>query len=349
MERTLTYAEAIKEAIEQEMTCDPSVIVLGLGVDDPLGIYRTTLGLVDKFGPERVFDTPLSEDAMLGVAIGASLAGLRPVHVHQRVDFLLLAMNQLINIAAKYRYMFGGTVSVPIVVRSVIGRSWGQGAHHSQALHSFFMHVPGLRVVAPTTPYDAKGCLIQSIRDDNPVVFVEHRLLHKYQKGYVPQDPYTVELGRARVLTEGNHLTLVGISHMVMECLRAQKYLEGVGISVEVIDPISLSPIDMDTIAESVQKTGKLIVVDNAWTNCGASAEILVQAVERFQGHHDIHVQRMGFEPVTCPTTRNLEDHFYPNAQKIASTAYSIVNNNNKSWTPVHEETPEIVLFKGPF
>jgi len=349
MQRRLTYAESIHEATEQEMARDPSVVVMGLGVDDPKGIYETTLGLVEKFGPERVFDTPLSEDAMTGVAIGASLAGLRPIHVHQRMDFLLLAMNQLINVAAKSRYMFGGAISVPLVVRSVIGRSWGQGAQHSQALHSFFMHVPGLKVVAPTTPYDAKGCLIQSIRDDNPVIFIEHRLLHKHQKGYVPETPYTVPFGKARILAEGDDITLVGISHMVMECLRAQRCLENVGISAEVIDPISLSPLDMDTIGESVRKTGRLLVVDNAWTTCGASAEILVQVVERFQGQKEVRVNRMGFEPVTCPTTRNLENRFYPNAQRIASAAHTQVYPSRKSWLPAHVEAPEIIEFKGPF
>ena len=349
MERTLTYAEAIHEAIEQEMARDSSVIVMGLGVDDPKGIYGTTLGLVEKFGPERVFDTPLSEDGLTGVAIGASLAGLRPIHVHQRMDFILLAMNQLINIAAKSRYMYGGTVSVPIVVRSIIGRSWGQGAQHSQALHSFFLHVPGLKVVAPTIPYDAKGCLIQSIRDNNPVIFIEHRLLHQYQKGYVREEPYIVPFEKARILVEGDDLTLVGISHMVMECLRAQRYLDEVGIDAEVIDPISLSPLDMDTIAKSVYKTGNLLVVDNAWTSCGASAEILVRVVERFQGQKEVRVKRMGFEPVTCPTTRNLEVHFYPNAQRIASAAYALVHENRKFWTPVYVEAPEIIEFKGPF
>ncbi|TMJ08413.1 MAG: alpha-ketoacid dehydrogenase subunit beta, partial [Bacillati bacterium ANGP1] len=159
MERILTYAEAVREATKQEMARDPSVIVLGIGVDDFKAVYGTTRGLLEKFGPERVFDTPLSEDGMTGVAIGAAMAGLRPIHVHIRMDFVMLAMNQIVNIAAKARYMYGGTVSVPIVVRSVIGRSWGQGAQHSQALQALFMHVPGLRVVAPSTPYDAKGCL----------------------------------------------------------------------------------------------------------------------------------------------------------------------------------------------
>ncbi|MFH1314589.1 MAG: transketolase C-terminal domain-containing protein [Candidatus Eisenbacteria bacterium] len=349
MERTLTYADAIREATEQEMARDPRVIVMGLGVDDPKGIYGTTLGLRDEFGPERVFDTPLSEDAMTGVAIGASLAGLRPIHVHQRMDFLLLAMNQLVNIAAKTRYMFAGAVSVPIVVRAIIGRSWGQGAQHSQALHSLFMHVPGIKIVAPTTPYDAKGCLIRSIREHDPVIFVEHRLLHKYQEGYVAEGSYEVPLGKARVLVEGNDLTIVGISHMAVECLRAQRYLEDVGLSAEVIDPVSLCPLDMDTIAASVRKTGRMLVVDNGWITCGAGTEILAQVVERFQGHLDVRVQRMGFESVTCPTTRNLETEFYPNAQTIASGAYALVHDNHESWTPAHEEAPEILQFKGPF
>ena len=348
MERILTYAEALCEATEQEMARDPSVIVLGIGVDDFKAIYGTTKGLVEKFGRERVFDTPLSEDAMTGFAIGAALAGLRPIHIHIRMDFVLLAMNQLINIAAKSRYMYGGAVSVPIVVRSIIGRSWGQGAQHSQSIHSFFMHIPGLKVVAPSTPYDAKGCLIQSIRDDNPVMFIEHRMIH-YQKGHVPEYEYTMPFGKARVLAEGSDITLIGISHMVVECIRAQKHLAEVGISAEVIDPVSLSPLDMDTIVKSVKKTGILIVVDTAWTSCGASAEIIAQVTERLQCSKEIRLQRMGFEPVTCPTTKNLENLFYPNAQKIASAAYSLVHNNSKFWMPKGVEAPEIIQFKGPF
>jgi pyruvate/2-oxoglutarate/acetoin dehydrogenase E1 component len=348
MERTLTYAQAIREATEQEMERDPSVIVLGIGVDDFNGIYGTTVGLVEKFGRERVFDTPLSEDAMTGVAIGAALAGLRPIHVHIRMDFVLLAMNQLINIAAKSRYMFGGAVSVPIVVRSIIGRSWGQGAQHSQGLHSFFMHVPGLKVVAPSTPYDAKGCLVQAIRDDNPVMFVEHRMIHR-QEGHVPESEYTVPFGKARVLAEGRDVTLVGISYMAVECLRAQRRLKEVGVSAEVIDPISLIPLDMDTIVRSVEKTRRLVVVDGAWTSCGASAEIIAQVTERLEGSGDLRLRRMGFEPVVCPTTKTLENLFYPNPQKIASLAYSLVHGNNKHWMPVGEEAPEIIEFKGPF
>src|SRR3990170_7876371 len=231
------------------MDRDPSVVVMGLGVEDPKPIYGTTRGLAERFGADRVFNTPLAEEGMTGVAIGAALAGLRPIHVHIRMDFVLLAMNQLINIAAKVRYMYGGTVAVPIVVRSIIGRSWGQGAQHSQGLQSLFMHIPGLRVVAPTNPYDAKGCLIQAIRDGDPVIYVEHRILH-FQKGLVPESEYAVPSGKARVLAQGEDITLVGISYMLLECLRARDYLAAAGIEAEVIDPVWLSPLDIDTIVK---------------------------------------------------------------------------------------------------
>ncbi len=348
MERILTYAEAIREATEQEMDRDPSVIVLGLGVDDPKPIYGTTQGLAAKFGPDRVFNTPLSEEGMTGVAIGAALAGLRPVHVHIRMDFLLLAMNQLINMAAKSRYMYGGSVSVPIVVRSIIGKSWGQGAQHSQGLYSFFMHVPGLKVMAPSTPYDAKGALIQSIRDDNPVMFVEHRLLH-YLKGPVPESPYAVPFGKARVLAEGSDVTVIGISYMAVEALRARRHLEAVGISAEVIDPVSLSPLDMDTFEASVRKTGKLLVIDCGWTTCGAGGEIVTRVLERLQGDREIQFRRLGFEPVVCPTTKPLEDLFYPNARGIASAAYGLVHDKPEPWMPDDDGLPAFVEFKGPF
>src|SRR5437667_3789109 len=215
--RTLSYVEAVREATDLEMARDPAVIVFGLDVDDPKAIQGTTRGLLQKYGPERVFGTPLSEDAMTGAAVGMALAGLRPIHVHIRMDFLMLAMNQLVNVAAKTRYMYGGQVHLPLVVRAMIGKSWGQGAQHSQGLHSFFMHVPGLKVVAPTTPHDAKGCLLAAVRDDNPVLFVEHRLLH-FHNGTVPEGSYAVAPGKARVTAVGEDITLVGISFMQVEC-----------------------------------------------------------------------------------------------------------------------------------
>jgi pyruvate/2-oxoglutarate/acetoin dehydrogenase E1 component len=348
MERILTYAEAIREATAQEMERDPSVLVMGQGVDDFRGTLGTTRGLAEQFGSERVFDTPLSEDGMTGVAIGLALAGLRPIHVHIRMDFLMLAMNQLVNIAAKSRYMSGGTVQVPMVVRSLIGKSWGQGAQHSQGLHAFFMHVPGLKVIAPSTPYDAKGGLIAAIRDDNPVMYIEHRMLYS-QTGHVPEALYTVPLGKARLLRAGRDVTLVGISYMAVECLRAATHLAQVGIEAEVLDPVTLSPLDVEAIASSVLKTGRLLVVDTGWTACGASAEILAAVTEQIQGLGSFRMKRLGFQPVPCPTTKPLENLFYPNPEKIASAAHGLVDDTGPVWFPEGPEAPELVQFKGPF
>lgn len=347
-ERTIGFVEAIREATEMEMSRDDSVLVFGLDVDDPKAILGTTRILPQKFGRERVFGTPLSEDAMTGAAIGMALAGLRPVHVHIRMDFLMLAMNQLVNIAAKTRYMYAGQAHVPLVVRSLIGRSWGQGAQHSQALHSFFMHVPGLKVIAPSTPYDAKGGLIAAIQDDDPVLFVEHRLVH-YQKGPVPEESYTLPPGKARITVEGEHVTLVGISYMQIECLRAQRYLEAEGILAEVIDPIWLSPLDTQTIVDSVRKTRRLVVVDNGWTTCGASAEIAACVAQALEGEADVRIRRLGFAPVTCPTTPALEDHFYPNPRDIASMAYGLVKDDQGGWMPDERDDLQAIEFKGPF
>jgi pyruvate dehydrogenase E1 component beta subunit len=346
--RSLTYAQALYEATRQEMERDARVFVFGLGVDDPKGMYGTTLDLHKRFGAERNFDTPLSEDAMTGVAIGAALAGMRPIHVHQRMDFLLLCMNQLVNIAAKSSYIFNGAVSVPIVVRGIIGRSWGQGAQHSQALHSYFMHVPGLKVVAPSTPHDAKGCLISAIRDDNPVIFMEHRMLYG-NVGIVPEEPFAVPLGRARTLTAGDDVTIVAVSHMVVEALRAKHLLEEVGIEAEVIDPVTLAPLDMATIATSVERTGRVLVVDNSWTMCGIGAEILAQLTERLQGKRKFRAARLGYAPVPCPTTKPLENLFYPNPKTIAQSAYALVRRAGPAWDPSVPEASEIAEFRGPF
>ena len=347
MTRILSYVDAVREAADQEMGRDERVVVFGLDVDDPKCIQGTTRGLLEKYGPGRVFGTPLSEDAMTGAAIGMALAGLRPIHVHIRMDFLMLAMNQLVNVAAKSRYMYGGQVSVPLVVRSMIGKSWGQGAQHSQGLHSYFMHVPGLKVVAPTTPQDAKGTLIAAIQDDDPVMYVEHRILH-FEKGPVPEEPYVVAPGKARTAARGRDVTLVGVSYMLLECLRAREHLLKVGIEAEVIDPVWLSPLDVDTIADSVRQTGRLCVVDSGWTACGASAEIVAQVMERVQGERDVRVKRMGFAPTTCPPTPALEERFYPNAHTIAAAAHELVKGAGAAWEPAREPAKDIE-FRGPF
>jgi pyruvate dehydrogenase E1 component beta subunit len=320
---------------------------MGLDVDDHKAIQGSTRGLQEEFGPERVFNTPLSEDAMTGVAIGAAMAGLRPIHVHIRMDFLMLCMNQLVNIAAKSHSMYGGQVKVPLVVRSMIGKSWGQGAQHSQGLHAMFMHVPGLKVVAPSNAHDAKGCLIAAIRDNNPVIFVEHRLLYGTE-AYVEEAPFEVGFGRARIAVPGEDLTIVGISNMQVEALRARELLAEQEISAEVIDPISLMPLDTDTILASVARTGRLLVVDNAWTACGASAEILATVAE---SGIPVISQRMGFAPTTCPTTPSLEKHFYPNPATIAAKAYEMVRPDATAWVP-SEESAALAYqseFRGPF
>jgi pyruvate/2-oxoglutarate/acetoin dehydrogenase E1 component len=349
-QRLLTYVDALREAVAQEMQRDPRVFVFGLDVDDHKAIQGSTRGLVDVFGPERVFGTPLSEDAMTGVAIGAAMAGMRPVHVHIRMDFLMLCMNQLVNIAAKSRYMYDGQVKVPLVVRSMIGKSWGQGAQHSQGLHAMFMHVPGLKVVAPSNAYDAKGCLIHAIRDDNPVIFVEHRLLY-FTDAFVPEEPFEVPFGKARRCTQGDDITIVGISNMLVEALRASELLADLGIHAEVIDPISLVPLDIDTIIESVRRTGRLLVVDNAWTSCGASAEIVARVVEGVSNGKPIRVQRMGYAPTTCPTTPALEREFYPDPSKIAQTAYAMARPGAPTWEP-DAKAAQLAYqskFRGPF
>jgi acetoin:2,6-dichlorophenolindophenol oxidoreductase subunit beta len=259
-------------------------------------------------------------------------------------------MNQLINIAAKSSYMYEGQVKVPMVVRSMIGKSWGQGAQHSQGLHAMFMHVPGLKVVAPSNAYDAKGALIAAIRDDNPVIFVEHRLLY-YTDAFVPEESYVVPFGKARVCTAGEDITVVGISNMLVECLRAHEILNDIGVHAEVIDPVTLVPLDIDTIVKSVKKTGRLLVVDNAWTSCGASAEIVAQVLERAQNGKPIAVRRMGYAPTTCPTTPALEQEFYPDPGKIAQAIHAMVRPGDETWQPDAERAKLAyqVKFRGPF
>ncbi len=284
--RTLTYAGAVFEATRGEMARDPNVFVMGQGVDDPRGMFGTTLGLHKEFGAERSFDVPLAEDAMTGIGVGAALLGMRPIQVHQRMDFVLLCMNQLVNMAAKMSYMFSGAHHVPLVVRAIIGRSWGQGAQHSQAFHSYFMHIPGLRVVAPTTPHDAKGCLISAIRDDNPVIMIEHRMLHNV-KGVVPEASYEVPYGRLRTLSQGKDITIVGISHMALECVRSKHLLLEAGIDAEVIDPVSLSPLDGEGIARLQPVLGRRIGERRDGQQVGRGTRVVHHAVGPAEGRDE--------------------------------------------------------------
>jgi pyruvate dehydrogenase E1 component beta subunit len=317
--RSLTYREAINEALTQEMERDASVFVYGIGVPDHKAIFGSTLGLAEKFGKERCFDTPLAEDSMTGFGLGAAVNGMRPVHVHMRADFLVLAMNQLANMVSSYTYGSGGTLNVPMVIRAVIGRGWGQGFQHSKSMHSVYAHIPGLKVALPTTPKDAKGLLISAIRDNNPVIIMEHRLLYDVS-GEVPEGLYTTPLGEAHILREGRDVTVVTVSWMSVETMKAAEIMQKHGISIEVIDARTISPLDEETITESVRKTGRCVVADNDWTHCGFSAEVAARVSSACFTDLKSPVARLGFAPTPCPCTRPLENYFYPNAVDIIRT-----------------------------
>ncbi|MBI2901289.1 MAG: alpha-ketoacid dehydrogenase subunit beta [Planctomycetes bacterium] len=350
MPRELKYAQAINEAIDLCMARDPSVYLMGLGVPDPKGVFGTTLGLRAKHGDRRVLDMPTSENGMTGVAVGTALAGCRPVMTHQRVDFALLALDQIVNQAAKWRYMFGGKLKVPLVVRLIVGRGWGQGPQHSQSLHSWFAHVPGLKVVMPTTPYDAKGLLISSIEDDDPVIFLEHRWLHGIT-GPVPEGVYRVPLGSARVMREGRDVTIAAISHMCLEALRAADTLAEDGCQAEVIDIRSLRPLDEKTVVESVRKTGRLIVAEGGWRSCGFGAEIVARAVEQAFPSLKCPPCRIALPDCPTPTSPRLAAKFYPRAAEISEAARAMLGIR-ETRPPVPASAPLDVpdpSFTGPF
>lgn len=312
----MKYSEAIRDAQAQIMRTDESVFVCGLGVPDPKGVFGSTVGLEEEFGPKRVFDTPACENATVGMMIGASFQGLRPVMVNQRVDFILLALDQIINHAAKWKWMFGGVQRVPIVIRVIVGRGWGQGPQHSQSMHSLFAHIPGLKVVVPATPKDAKGLLISSIEDDDPVIFIEHRRLYD-EEGDVPQGIYRVPLGKANVVQEGVDITLVALSQMVVEAEKAGIALKEKGISSEIIDLRCLRPLDMGTILNSVRKTGRLVVIDDDWKLCGIAGEIIASLVENDHKMFKAPPIRLTWPDMPTPTSVALESAHYTTAKDI--------------------------------
>jgi acetoin:2,6-dichlorophenolindophenol oxidoreductase subunit beta len=316
MTTKLTYGAAIARAIAHEMERDPSVFVFGLDVDDHKRIYGSTAGLLERFGPDRIFTTPLSEDAMTGVALGAALCGMRPIHVHIRADFLLLGMNQLANMIASARYLSAGALAVPLVIRAVVGRGWGQSAQHSKSLHSLFAHVPGLKVVMPATPNEAFGLTLAAIRDDNPVIVIEHRWLYDIE-GAVDDEGAAMPIGPAAILRRGDDVSVVATSWMTVEALRAAEILARRGIEVEVVNARSVSPFDDALVLESALRTGHCIVADNDWLHCGFSAEIAARVMEQGFGRLRSPVTRLGWEAVPCPTARNLEDGFYRNAETL--------------------------------
>jgi len=345
--RKITYCDALREAMIQEMERDAGVFVYGIGVPDHKAVFGSTRGIAEKFGRSRCFDTPLSEDAMTGFGLGAALNGMRPIHVHIRIDFMLLAFNQIVNMISSYKYSSAGQLKVPMVIRAIIGRGWGQGFQHSKSMYAVFAHIPGLKVVLPTTAYDAKGLLISAIRDDSPVIFIEHRWLY-WQEGDVPQEPYTIPLGTGNIIREGQDITIVATSWMNVEATKAADILSKHGISVEIVDPRTISPLNDELIIKSVEKTGHCIVADNDWVFCGLSAEIAARVSAKCFGKLKAPVERIGFAQTPCPTARHLENEFYPNAIKIIRLVEKMLNLDpidlSKEEFYSHEKK-----FKGPF
>jgi pyruvate/2-oxoglutarate/acetoin dehydrogenase E1 component len=317
MSRELSYGMAINEATRQMMDEDESVFLLGQGVNSPWYVGNTTVGLVDKFGPERVFDTPVSENAVTGLAIGATFGGMRPIVVHPRMDFALLAMEPIINQASNWHYMSGGKVSIPLVFRAIINRGGQQAAQHSQAFQAMYAHCPGLKVVMPTTPYDAKGLLVSSIHDQNPVVYIDDRWLYNLT-GEVPQELYEVPIGKAVVRRQGRDASVVATSYMSIQAMVAATELETERIDIEVIDVRSLKPIDKDSILESVKRTGRLVVADSGWLTCGFAAEI--SAIVASQGFEFLKapILRVALPDTPAPMSETLERAYYPMARDIA-------------------------------
>ena len=350
--REITFAAAINEATVQAMERDPSVFVLGVSVGDMKRVFGTTKGAHERF-PSRVFDTPCAENAITGIAVGAAIAGMRPVMVHHRSDFMLLAMDQIVNHAAKWRHMSGGVSSVPLTIRGIVGRGWGNGAQHTQSLQALFMHFPGLKVVAPATPYDAKGLLLASIEDNSPVIYIEHRWLHE-RVGPVPEEYYTVPLGRGEVRRPGRDVTLVGISHMVVEAESAADLLQQEGVSAEVIDLRSLRPLDEDLVLQSVTKTGRLVVADTSWKRCGAAAEIVALVAERAWPALKAPVRRVCLPDVAAPASWVLERAFYPGAEQIAAAARWTLYGDEQAGQPpsatgAHAGSSGLGTVGGPF
>jgi pyruvate dehydrogenase E1 component beta subunit len=321
--RNLTYVEAIREAHSQLLAADPRVFLIGQGLWSPWYAGGSLQNLDREFGRARVLDSPVSENAVTGMAVGAALAGMRPIVFHPRLDFLLLAMDPVINQAANWSYMFAGQSSVPLVIRAVINRGGEQGAQHSQALHAMFMHVPGLKTVMPSTPVDAKGLLLAAVEDPNPVLYIDDRWLYG-QTGPVPEEIYRTPLGEAAIRRVGRDVTIVGISWMAAQALEAADQLAGQGIEAEVIDLRSLKPWDQSRVLESARKTGRVIVADPGWRTAGASAEIAATVAAETFHDLDAPVERVTLPDTPAPTSRAEEQAYYPGPKAIVEAVWRV-------------------------
>jgi pyruvate/2-oxoglutarate/acetoin dehydrogenase E1 component len=343
--RTLKYWQAISEATVQCMDADPSIFVAGIGVDDFKGIFGTTRAAFERFGSGRVFDIPNCENAFAGITIGAAAVGKRPLVVHPRNDFMFLATDQLINLAAKWRYMFGNQSGVPVVTRAIVGRGWGQGATHSQSLHAMFGHFPGLVVITPASPADAKGLLVSALTGSGPVIILENRALYELE-GEVTDAAEPIPFGKGRVAREGTDVTVVAASLMVHEAERAATMLDEQGISAEVIDLRSIRPLDEDIIIESVTKTHHLVVADTSWARYGVAAEVSAVVAEKAWSALHAPVRRVTPPDCPAPVSKPLEDAFHPNPMTIAQACLDVLRSDGQLNSNVADVQ---AAFHGPY
>jgi pyruvate/2-oxoglutarate/acetoin dehydrogenase E1 component len=314
--RRISYAEAINEALHQMLEKDERVFLIGQGVTSPWYVGTTTVGLVDQFGPERIIDTPVSENGVTGVAVGAALAGMRPVLAHPRMDFMYYAMDQIANHAANWHYMFGGQLSVPLTIWAINNRGGEQAAQHSQSLQAMFTHIPGLKVVMPSNPYDAKGLLLASIEDDDPVIYIDDRWLYN-DLGQVPKELYSIPLGKGVMRRHGRDVTIVATSYMVTEAIKAAGRLENEVVDAEVIDLRSLKPLDRSLMFDSVKRTGGLVIADASWKTCGFGAEVSALAAEEIFSHLKAPIMRVYLPDAPAPASSALEKVYYPGSDDI--------------------------------
>ena len=328
--RQIDYCQAISEALVQGMEAYPNSFLFGLGVDDCRGIFATTIEATKRFAPARVFDVPSCENALTGIAIGAALNGKHPILVHARNDFMFLALDQMINNAAKWKYTYAGKSALGITIRAIVGKGWGQGPTHSQNLQAVFAHFPGLIVAVPSTAYDVKGIILESLDHQQPVVIVEHRSLY-YHKMHVPEEPYRVAFGKARIALKGTDVTVVATSAMVPEALRAAQVLSEFGIRLEVIDPVTIQPLDEQAILESVQTTGRLVCADGDWLNCSFASEVAARVVEKGFHHLKAPIKRVGWPECPAPVSKTLEDAFHPTHKNIIRAVLEIMGKSQMS------------------
>jgi pyruvate dehydrogenase E1 component beta subunit len=329
--RSLTYAQAMREAFAQLLESDKRVFVIGQGVWSPWYAGTSLKDLDKEFGKSRIIDSPVSENATTAAAIGAALAGMRPIVFHPRMDFMLLAVDPIVNQAANWSYIFDGRIGVPVVIRASINRGGEQGAQHSQALQAMFAHVPGIKVVMPATAYDAKGLLIAAVRDGNPVMYIDDRWLYE-DSGEVPEEMFEVAIGTASVRRVGTDVSIVATSYMAAQAVKAARVLERRGIDAEVIDLRSISPWDREAVFDSVRKTGYLVVADAAWKTCGFAAEIVATVAEHAIDDLRAPVARVCLPDVPAPTSEPLEKVYYPEADDIVLAVEQVLNQKEKRW-----------------